>query len=122
MKDTHPYSQSAEDRGLASFKAHALFPGKTSVRVGEVAEALGVTQQQVVDLIEEYRDTDGASGLAAVNVASGLHTRLNPRGSKTPRCHWRIPVAAFDAFVEARKNNQPVRVGQQQRISTTQES
>jgi len=121
MKEAKSNSEVAEGQGLAGFKAHALFPDRTSVRVGDVAKALGVTEQQVVDLIEEYRDTDGESGLAAVNVASGLHTRLNPRGSKTPRCHWRIPVAAFDAFVEARKNNQPVRVGQQ-RISTTQES
>ncbi|WP_348547739.1 hypothetical protein [Chthoniobacter sp.] len=76
----------------------------------DVAQALGITDQQVVDLIEEYRDTDGETGLAAVNVASGLRSRLNACGSKTPRCYWRIPVAAFDAFVQARKNNQPVRL------------
>ena len=48
-----------------------------------------MTRQQVVDLIEEYRDTDGKSGLAAVNVASGLHSQLNPRGSSDAA----LPVA-----------------------------
>jgi hypothetical protein len=107
LKDT-PQQGQPEDHGLAAFKAHQLFPGRISVRIRDVAQALGITEQQVVDLIEEYRDTDGETGLAAVNVASGLQSHLNPRGSKTPRCHWRIPIAAFDAFVNARKNNQPV--------------
>ncbi|MEI9894268.1 MAG: hypothetical protein WDN28_10380 [Chthoniobacter sp.] len=87
-----------------------------------MAKALGITEQQVVDLIEEYRDTGGESGLGAVNVASGLRSRLNACGSKTPRCYWRIPVVAFDAFVHARKNNQPVRVGRRAATTETHES
>ena len=100
-----------EERGLAAFQAHQLFPGRTSLRVRDVAQALGVTRQQVVDLIEEYRETDGRSGLGAINVASGLHRELRADSSGERRCQWRIPVAAFDVFIGARTNRQPVRIG-----------
>lgn len=93
-----------EERGLAGFTAQELFPGRTSLRIRDVAKALGIVRQHVVDLIEEFRDTDGQSGLAAINVASGLHSQVCPDGSKGRRCQWRIPVAAFDAFIRARTN------------------
>ena len=94
-----------DDLALSAVAAHALFPGRTTLYVGEVARALSITEQQVVDLILEYLDTAGASGIAAVNIASGLQSAANPRGNKTPRAYWRIPVSAFDAFVHARKNH-----------------
>lgn len=95
-----------DDLPLSSVKAHAVFPGRTALRVGEVAKALAMTEQQVSDLIQEYEDTEGASGIAAYNIASGLKTLPGnrTRGNKTPRAYWRIPVSAFDAFVNARKN------------------
>jgi len=102
----------SEDRGLAGFTAQQLFPGRTSVRVRDVAQVLGITRQQVIDLIEEYRDTDGRSGLGAIDVASGLHSQLGGAKGKERRCQWRIPVAALDAFIRARGNHQPVHVGE----------
>jgi hypothetical protein len=95
---------SPDERTLAGLKAHTLFPQRTTLYVAEVARVLSVTEQQVIDLIHEYRDTDGTSGLAAVNIASGRQTTINPRGNRSPRAHWRIPVSAFDAFIDSRKN------------------
>jgi hypothetical protein len=95
-----------DELALSAIKAHALFPGRVTLYVGEVAKALSMTEQQVVDLIEEYKET-GTNGIAAVNIASGLKTDNFAKGNKTPRAYWRIPVSAFDAFVAARKNHQP---------------
>ncbi len=108
MKDAALHSTPPADTGLAAFRAHALFPGLTSLRIKDVAQALRISDQQVLDLIEEYRDTAGATGLGAVNIRCGLHDFHTAAGGRTSRSHWRIPVAAFDAFVNERKNNQPV--------------
>jgi hypothetical protein len=102
-----PANSQQEELQLSSIAAHALFPGRTVLYVAEVAKALQMDQRQVVDLIEEYRDTEGKSGLAAINIGSGLKREGFDRGNKTPRNYWRVPVSAFDAFVSARKNNQP---------------
>ena len=104
-----PASTAVQDElPLSSIAAHSLFPGRASLYINEVARALEINPQQVVDLIQEYQDTDGASGLAAVNIASGLQSEANPKGNKTPRAYWRIPVSAYDAFIAARKNSTPV--------------
>lgn len=94
-----------DELALSSVRAHAIWPGRSSLRVAEVAKELCITEQQVIDLIQEYQDTGGKGGLAAVDTASGLKSKFNPTGNKTPRSHWRIPVSAFDAFVNARKNS-----------------
>jgi hypothetical protein len=104
-------AQAPEGHGLEGFTAQELFPGRTSIRIRDVARALGIVRQQVVDLIEEYRDTDGRSGLGAINVASGLHRPLLPNAGKERRCQWRIPVAAFDAFIHARTNRESAERG-----------
>lgn len=95
MKSTPDPKQ--EELALSSVRAHALFPGRTTLYVHEVVRALSLSENQVIDLIE-------SGDLAAVNIASGLQSAGNPNGSKTPRKYWRIPVSAFDAFVAQRKN------------------
>ncbi|MDR3404967.1 MAG: hypothetical protein P4L99_20860 [Chthoniobacter sp.] len=115
MSATAPSSSPSAESGLAAFRAHELFPGRTALRIGDVAEALSISEQQVLDLIEEFRDTAGASGLGALNIRCGLSDlKQNSTRPRTVRSQWRIPVAAFDAFINARMNNQPVapRAGQ----------
>jgi len=60
-----------------------LFPGRTVLYVGEVAERLGITEQHVHDLIAEGQ-------IQAVDVGGGT------------RRFWRIPVEGYEAFLKAR--------------------
>lgn len=75
---------------LSSVKAHALFPGRTTLYVREVANAFETSDNQVISWIEEGL-------LHAINIAGA--------GNKSTRNYWRVPVSAFDAFVELRRNN-----------------
>lgn len=65
-----------------------LFDGKRTVLyVSEVAEKIGVTEQHVIDLIEEGQ-------LGAVNVGGTINGRK----------YWRIPVAEYEKFLKQRQN------------------
>lgn len=86
-----------EELPLSSVASHQVFPGRTTLYVIEVARVLGMVENQVLDLIE-------SGELEAINIASGLRSDANPSGSKTPRRYWRIPVSAYDAFIDRRRN------------------
>lgn len=58
---------------------------RTVLYVSEVAEKLEVTEQHVLDLIEECK-------LGAVNVGGGS------------RKFWRIPVGEYEKFLKTRQN------------------
>lgn len=75
---------------LDSVSSHKIFPGRTSLYVHEVARALHISVPQVISLINEGL-------LVAVEVTG--------RGNKTSREHWRVPVSALDAYVEARRSD-----------------
>lgn len=60
-----------------------LFPGRSVLYVSEVAEKLEVTEQHVLNLIDEGK-------LRALNIGIG-----------TQRKFWRIPVEAYEAYVAA---------------------
>lgn len=77
---------------LSTVLSHKLFPGRSSLMVREVAQALEIYEKHVVSLINEGL-------LDAVEVTG--------RGNKSSREHWRIPVSALDAYVRARWNNRP---------------
>jgi hypothetical protein len=87
-----------EELPLSSVASHRLFPGRITLYVHEVARALGITENQVIVHIE-------ALDLEAIDISRS--SRL--AGAKTPRTHWRIPVSAYDAFIEKRRasNAQP---------------
>jgi excisionase family DNA binding protein len=70
----------AADSSLASLE----FQGRQSLTVQEVAERLSVTHQHIIDLIEEGQ-------IAAINMGGGA------------RRHYRIPVSAYTAFLQARR-------------------
>ena len=62
-----------------------LFPGRASLYVSEVADKLGVTNQHVIDLLQEGQ-------LGGVNVGGGT------------RNFWRIPVPEYEKFLKRRSN------------------
>jgi hypothetical protein len=61
--------------------------GRVMLKIGEFAEAVGLSWQKVSDLIEEGQ-------ILAVDMSSATATR---------KC-WRIPVCAVADFLEQRKN------------------
>lgn len=76
-----------ETSSLTSVLAHGRFPGRSVLSVSEVAAALEVTERHIIDLIDEGR-------LAGINISA----------SGSGRKHWRIPVSAYDAFINANKS------------------
>jgi excisionase family DNA binding protein len=62
-----------------------LFPGRTVLYVGEVAERLDISEQHVLDLIDEGR-------LLAINIGGGT------------RKFWRIPVEAYERYLEENRS------------------
>ena len=79
-----------EELAFSSVASHAVFPGRSNLRVEEVAAQLLVTPHHVINLCELYRDSEGKDGMPSFNVAGG-----NRNG-------WRIPVSGYDAFIAAR--------------------
>lgn len=83
-----------DDLPFMSLNPHHLFPGRTVLRVEEVAKALAVTTQHVRDLIEEGK-------MAAINISGSPITPGNITAAE--RAYMRIPVSAFDHFVKQNK-------------------
>jgi hypothetical protein len=92
-----------EELALSSVAPHRLFPGRTTLYLAEVAGALSITSRQVADLI-----TGG--DLMAINISasrgagkSSAEMTAEER-RKVPRTHWRVPVSAYDAFLQSRRS------------------
>lgn len=62
-----------------------LFPGRTVLYVSEVAEKLKVTDQHVIDLIEEGQFP------GAINVGGGS------------KKFYRIPIESYERFLKSRQ-------------------
>lgn len=75
---------------LSAMQAHRLFPGRTSLYVHEVAAALEISVPHALSLILEDQ-------IKAIEITG--------KGNKTSREHWRVPVAEFDRFIEARRSD-----------------
>ena len=88
----HPAAERQGEPALRGLHAEQLWAGRTVLYVREVARALHVTEQHVINLITEGR-------LRAINVGNGLKSADRPKGSKTAREYWRIPVSAWDAYI-----------------------
>lgn len=82
---------------LDSIKSHAVFPGRLNLYVAEVASKLQVTNQHILNLIE-------AGEIDAINIAKDIKGGTTKSG-RTKSEFWRIPVAAYDALIEARRND-----------------
>jgi hypothetical protein len=74
-------------------RAHKLFPGRMTLMVPEVANALEIDEKHLISLINE-----GVIG--AIEITG--------RGNKSSREHWRIPVGEFDAFVDLRRSDRKI--------------
>lgn len=95
-----------EELALASVRAHALFPGRVTLYLHEVAKALSISERQVVDLI--VCGDLLAIGISANRGAGKPSTEMTAaERQRVTRNHWRVPVSAFDAFVNARKSTAP---------------
>jgi hypothetical protein len=79
-----PSDRREPEREIAAVLSATLFPGRTTLRVQEVADALSLSVNHVIDLLEEGR-------IIGVNTAGA--------GSKTTRAQWRIPCASYDTFI-----------------------
>ncbi len=86
-----PDDDRQQEQALATVLSHKVFPGRSYLYVNEVATALRVSVQHVINLILQGE-------LDAVEV-SGRETK------RTWRDHWRVPVSAYDALVLRRWNN-----------------
>jgi hypothetical protein len=86
------------DLELSTVLSHVLFPGRSTLKVAEVADALRCDDQHIFNLVEEGR-------LTAVDIRNGDVTTAKklPKGS---RRRWlRIPVSAYDAFLRSRSTS-----------------
>ena len=83
-----------DELALTSVMSHAVFAGRTSLGVGEVAKTLHCTKDHIYDLISEGK-------IKAVNI--GGDPVVAGGTNATNRKFWRIPVSAYDQFV---KDNQ----------------
>ena len=92
-----------DELALSSVQAHALFPGRSTLYVSEVAKALCITGQQVIDL-SVFGDLMGVRIGASRGGAADSAAMTQDERQGTPRAHWRVPVSAFDAFIAARKS------------------
>jgi len=90
---------------LTSILAHKVFPGRLLLSITEVADALGVTDQHIKNLIE-------CGDLIATDVRSSTKgTKPSDLKDKDDRHQsvrqWlRIPVSEFDRFLQSRATTQ----------------
>lgn len=77
--------------------SHELFPGRSSLLIAEVADALRCTVQHVLDLVEE-------GDLRAVDIRGRIQGEARPSdfGRRDARRCLRIPVSAYDDFIRRR--------------------
>lgn len=93
---------STDELPLSSVRAHSVFPGRETLYLSEVAKVLSCSFNHVVNLIEEFEDTGGTSGLKGFSIACAARSLKHPNGNKTPRNTWRVAVTDYDAFVRRR--------------------
>lgn len=80
-----------EELPLSSVRPHVKFPGRSTLYVHEVASALNITNQHVIDLITEGK-------IQAVNIAGK---------NQTAREYWRVPVSEYDKYLKENSNISP---------------
>lgn len=81
---------------LSSVLAHAVFPGRASLLVAEIADTLRCTEQHVLNLCE-------LGNLTAIDIRTGQPARPSDyaKNRSARRC-LRIPVSSYDTFITNR--------------------
>jgi hypothetical protein len=92
---TAPIDPRQPELALSSIDLGSVFNGRLSLYVWEVSKVIGVTERHVIDLIGEWHDSAGKSGMEGFSIA-------NTAGNATPRAAWRVPVAGLQKFLNAR--------------------
>jgi len=81
---------------LSSVLAHAVFPGRASLLIAEIAETLRCTEQHVLNLCE-----DGS--LIAIDIRTGKVAKPSEYAkSRAARRCLRVPVSSYDTFINTR--------------------
>ena len=86
-----PAAEHVNSPGLESILASGAFPGRSTLFVAEVAQALRITKQHVINLIDE-------GFLSAIDVANCSNSKS---GAPTRRA-LRIPVGSYDNYIRSR--------------------
>lgn len=90
---------------LRTVLAHDLFPGRSALRIAEIAAAWECTIQHVLDLIEEAELVAfDIRGKVRGEAEDGTGVRPSQLGNSTARRCLRVPVSAYDAFLRRRSN------------------
>jgi hypothetical protein len=76
--------------GLSGMLSAKQFPRRTTLMVSEVGRAIGMTDQQVISLINE-----GVLGAVEITGCGNISSRK----------HWRIPVQCYDDYIRRRSNS-----------------
>lgn len=84
--------------GLSSVRAQTIFAGRHTLYISEVADALRCSQQHVINLI--IQGELFAANIAVKNGSS--ETLTKEERAKVPRACWRVPVGAYDGFLQRR--------------------
>lgn len=86
---------------LASVLAHARFPGRSTLYLREVAEALSIDLKQVLNLI-----VGGELEAVCISLRSATSAGMTQEEREgVNRTHWRVTVSGYDAFLRARTND-----------------
>ena len=89
---------------LASVLSHAVFPGRSTLYVSEVAKALSIEPRQVIDLIL-CGDIEAVSISATREGSAKNSTQMDgAERARVPRTHWRVTVSGYDFFLRKRSN------------------
>ena len=89
---------------LSSVLSHAVFPGRSTLYVSEVAKALSIESRQVLDLIL-FGDLEAVSISASRKDGAKNSTQMERvERLLVPRTHWRVTVSGYDAFLRKRSN------------------
>jgi hypothetical protein len=96
MPARHQDNDQQVELPLSSVMSHAVFPGRRSLLVAEIAETLRCTEQHVLNLCE-------LGNLIAIDIRTGREAKPSEYAkSRSARRCLRIPVSSYDAFVQTR--------------------
>jgi hypothetical protein len=95
-------NRSPEQPVRSSIDLRAEFGKRLAIETSEAADVLGCCDQQIVNLIQEFHDTGGQSGLEGFSVSIERAAKRRGAGPKNTRAAWRVPVVGLQKFLDAR--------------------
>lgn len=90
MSESTANASQSSPRPLA--RAATLFPGRRTLYLADVAQALKKPTHEIVALIEGEK-------LSAVTIVDTLPDKTEATLANTPASTWRVPADAYDEFI-----------------------